>query len=180
MKKRSATTRKESEFVRTDLNKIYENVILDFDLKISDNQAQITVGKLPVIEAIPLQMTQLFRNLISNALKFSSKRERPSVSITSRLLSEEEVLKYVGRHASGDYCELVFRDNGIGFDPEYAEQIFIIFKRLHDKRSYVGTGIGLALCRRIAVNHGGEIFAEGKENGGAAFHVVLPVARPQA
>ena len=169
------TTRKEEEFVLTDLNEIYANVLPDFDLKISDSQAQITVGELPVIEAIPLQMTQMFRNLLSNALKFSVHRQPPVVTITSRLLDEAEVLQHIGRYASGQYCELVFQDNGIGFDPAYAEQIFIIFKRLHDKQSYAGTGIGLALCRRIVVNHGGTIFAVGTPEHSAAFHVILPV-----
>ena len=169
------TTRKEGDFVQTDLNEIYENVLQDFDLKISDTQARIAVDKLPVLEAIPLQMTQLFRNLISNALKFSSERETPVITITSRLLEEEEVTKYAVRQASGAYCELIFHDNGIGFNPEFAEQIFIIFKRLHDKQSYSGTGIGLALCRRIVDNHGGEIFAVSEMDKGAAFHVILPV-----
>ncbi len=174
------TTRKEEEFVHTDLNKIYKNVILDFDLIISEQKAQIQVGPLPEIEAIPLQMTQLFRNLISNALKFSSRQETPVVSITSRLLSAEEAYQYGGHHAPGSYYELVFADNGIGFPPEFAEQIFTIFKRLHDKQSYVGTGIGLALCRRIAVNHGGEIFAVNEEKGGASFHVILPMTHTPA
>lgn len=169
------TTRKENEFVQTDLNEIYENVLQDFDLKISDNNSNISAGKLPVIDAIPLQITQLFRNLISNALKFSAGREAPVVTITSRMLEEEEALKYSGNQADTAYCELVFRDNGIGFDPEFAEQIFIIFKRLHDKQSFAGTGIGLALCRRIADNHGGEIFAVSEVDQGAAFHVILPL-----
>ncbi len=168
------TTRKEEEFVGTDLNEIYAHVFPDFDLKISDSQAQITVGELPVIDAIPLQMTQLLRNLLSNALKFSAERTPPVITITSRQLEEEAVFKHIGRHASGVYYELIFTDNGIGFDPQYAEQIFIIFKRLHDKQSYSGTGIGLALCRRIVVNHGGDIFAVSEEGKGASFHVILP------
>ena len=138
-------------------------------------KAKIQVGTLPVIEAIPLQMKQLFRNLLSNALKFSAERETPVITIISRLLNEEESQKYVGRNAPGDYCELVFTDNGIGFPPEFSEQIFTIFKRLHDKQSYAGTGIGLALCRRIAVNHGGAIFAINEKQGGASFHVILPM-----
>ena len=169
------TTRKDSEFVQTDLNEIYKNVLLDFDLKISDTRARITVDELPVIEAIPLQITQLFRNLISNALKFSAELETPVITITSRVLEEEEVTRYVGSQARGTYCELIFRDNGIGFDPEFAGQIFIIFKRLHDKQSYSGTGIGLALCRRIVDNHAGEIFAVSEIDQGAAFHVILPI-----
>ena len=169
------TTRKEEEFVPTDLHKIYESVILDFDLIISEKKAEIHVGSLPVIEAIPLQMTQLFRNLLSNAMKFSAKLETPVVTITSRLLSAEEAHKYAGRHTDDSYCELVFRDNGIGFSSEFSEQIFTIFKRLHNKQSYAGTGIGLALCRRIAVNHGGTIFAVSEAQGGASFHVILPV-----
>ncbi|MEO6759412.1 MAG: ATP-binding protein, partial [Saprospiraceae bacterium] len=172
------STRKESEFVRTDLNKIYQNVILDFDLLISENHTKLEVGPLPVIKAIPLQMTQLFRNLISNALKFSAGREKPVVSIASKKASRETVMEYIGQNATGEYCEIVFQDNGIGFPPEFSEQIFVIFKRLHDKQSYPGTGIGLALCRRIVVNHGGEIFAVSNENQGAAFHVLLPVVHP--
>ena len=169
------TTRRDSEFVLTDLNQIYANVILDFDLIVSERKTQLLVGALPVIEAIPLQMTQLFRNLISNALKFSAQRETPAITISAKLLGEEEILERLGGHDPGEYCELVFTDNGIGFLPEYAEQIFTIFKRLHDKQSYAGTGIGLALCRRIVDNHGGTISAQNEQAGGASFHVFLPV-----
>ena len=169
------TTRRDSEFVLTDLNQIYANVILDFDLIVSERKTQLLVGSLPVIEAIPLQMTQLFRNLISNALKFSAQRETPAITISAKLLGKEEILERVSGHNPGEYCELVFTDNGIGFLPEYAEQIFTIFKRLHDKKSYAGTGIGLALCRRIVDNHGGTISAQNEQAGGASFHVILPV-----
>ncbi len=168
------TTRKDSEFVKTDLNLIYQNVVLDFDMIISEHNTQVQVSSLPTLEAIPLQMTQLFRNLISNALKFSSSREQPLISITAHSISEEDANKHLVTQPNTKYCELVFADNGIGFSSEFSEQIFTIFKRLHDKQSYAGTGIGLALCRRIALNHGGDIYAVSQENEGAAFHVILP------
>jgi len=168
------TTRKESEFVGTDLNQIYRNVILDFDLIISEQKADIQVDNLPTLEAIPLQMTQLFRNLISNALKFSTTREQPTVRITSHSLDHAAVSKHLVAQPDTHYCELIFSDNGIGFSPEFSEHIFTIFKRLHDKQTYAGTGIGLALCRRIVLNHGGDIYALSSENAGASFHVILP------
>jgi len=165
----------EKLFVQTDLNQTVINVLNDFELFIHEKKAVIKSDELPVIDAIPLQMTQLFYNLISNALKFSREDVPPIITITSRTLSEKEIKKYPAFNLSISYVEIIFKDNGIGFEQQYSEQIFTIFQRLHAKETYSGTGIGLALCKKIIENHQGEIFTEAKENEGASFHIILPL-----
>ena len=110
-------------------------------------------------------MRQLFQNLIANALKFHKPGEAPVIRITAE------------DSRAQDDCHLVIQDNGIGFDPKYAEKIFNIFQRLHGQGQYPGTGIGLAICRKVVERHGGRITAEGVEGQGAAFRVTLPLRR---
>ncbi len=164
-----------SAFKKTDLDEILENVISDFDLSIIQKKAVISHDHLPVIDAIPLQVNQLFYNLLGNALKFSKAGVPPVISITSRVLPPEDVKKYPTLNAAFTYCEIIFRDNGIGFDQQFSEQMFLIFQRLNQQEHFEGTGVGLALCKRIVINHQGEIYAEAKEGEGAQFHIILPV-----
>jgi two-component system CheB/CheR fusion protein len=159
----------------TDLNKTFKNILDDFELQIEEKKAQIKSEKLPIIEALPLQMNQLFYNLLSNSLKFSKNETPPVIKITSRKLSAKEIKEYPALNAELFYCEIVFQDNGIGFDQKYAHQIFTIFQQLNDRKEYTGTGIGLSIVKKIVENHHGEIYVEAKENEGAAFHVILPV-----
>ncbi|HEY0680157.1 MAG TPA: PAS domain S-box protein [Chitinophagaceae bacterium] len=157
----------------TDLNETLQNVLHDFELFISEKSASVEVGKLPVIEAVPLQMNQLFTNLLSNALKFSKSGEPLHVMVNSRKITEEEIARY-SLHEGEPYYEITFSDNGIGFDPRFAEQIFEVFKRLHNRQAYPGSGIGLALCRKIVENHNGHLFATSEEGKGTSFHIILP------
>jgi two-component system CheB/CheR fusion protein len=169
----------EQLFEQTDLNAILDDIVSDFELLIEQKGAELEVGELPVIEAIPLQINQLFYNLISNALKFSRQDVAPFISISSRRLSEEEIGEHESLHPALAFHELVVRDNGIGFGEKYRQQIFTIFQRLNPSSQYLGTGIGLALCKKIAENHKGKIFACSKEGEGSAFHVILPAKQPK-
>ncbi|MDT7827609.1 ATP-binding protein [Pricia sp. S334] len=169
----------EKLFEQTDLNDVLDDILSDFELLIEQKEAELQVGQLSTIEAIPLQVNQLFYNLVSNALKFSKEGVPPLLSISSRKYSKTEVKERPALDPDLSYYEIVFRDNGIGFSEKYGEQIFTIFQRLNPSSQYLGTGIGLALCKRIAENHHGDIFAESKEGQGAAFHVILPVAQPK-
>ena len=166
-------------FVETDLNETFKNILNDFELLIAEKKAKIKINQLPTIEAIPLQMNQLFYNLVSNSLKYSNHNVQPLITITSHKLSEKEINKHPGLNPFMAYVEIIFKDNGIGFEQQYAEKIFTIFQRLHDRETYIGTGIGLALCKTIMENHYGEIFAEAKENEGASFHLILPITQLQ-
>ncbi|MDQ3052150.1 MAG: ATP-binding protein [Bacteroidota bacterium] len=166
-------------FVQSDLNETLKNILNDFELPIHEKKAIIKFDVLPTIETIPLQMNQLFYCLISNALKFSKEGVAPEITITSRQLSDEQVKKYRAFNPLIAYFEIIFKDNGIGFEQQYAEQIFTIFQRLHDKETFIGTGIGLALTKKIIENHHGATFAFAKENQGAEFHVILPFTQPQ-
>jgi PAS domain S-box-containing protein len=167
----------ETLFEPVDLNQIVQNVINDLELIISQKQATISFDELPVIEAIPLQMNQLFYNIINNALKFSKGDIPPILHLRCEKTSFDKENMDV---ALPIYYEITFVDNGIGFDQENADQIFEVFKRLHNKSAYSGSGIGLALCRKIVLNHQGNIFAESSEGNGAAFHVVLPASQKNA
>ena len=165
----------EKIFEQTDLNGILKNILKDFELLIHEKKVQVKFDELPTLEAIPLQMNQLFYNLISNALKFSKEDVPPAITITSRSLSEKEIEKYPAFNPFIAYYEIIVKDNGIGFEQQYADKIFTMFQRLHHKQTFIGTGIGLALAKKILENHHGKIFAIAKENEGASFHIILPL-----
>jgi PAS domain S-box-containing protein len=167
--------KREVHFEPVDLNGIIEDVKGDFELLMAEKGAAIEVeGKMPVVEAEPLQMNQLFYNLISNALKFSKPDTPPHIRISSTLEPEEG-----GRPGAGEpllYHHIMVRDNGIGFEKEYGDQIFEIFKRLHSTQAYSGSGIGLAVCKKIVLNHKGRIYAESDGEHGTTIHVLLPAS----
>ncbi len=162
------------ELVLTDLNEILQNVLLDFEILIAQKRAVITHDPLPEMEAIPVQMNQLFYNLVSNSLKFAKDDLPLHLDIGCQLLKGEELMDVPGILNTASYYEIVVSDNGIGFNPDYAAQIFGLFKRLNDKSTYKGSGIGLALCQKVVTNHGGVITANGKEGVGAQFYIYLP------
>jgi signal transduction histidine kinase len=165
----------EDQFVPVDLNTVLRQVKGDFELLIEQKQAVIKEQGLQVITGIPLQLQQLFTNLIGNSLKFSEKQ--PVITITGSLLPEAEVPFYPDLQEHVTYVKLEFSDNGIGFEQQFAERIFAIFQRLNGRKVYAGTGIGLALCKKIVENHNGVISANGKLNEGATFTVILPQDR---
>lgn len=147
----------------------------DFELMIREKKVIINKQDLPSLEAIPIQIHQLFYNLVGNAIKFSKNDMQPVVSITSEKLLPEEQAKHTGLNPELSYQIFIFKDNGIGFEQQFGEDIFMIFHRLNNNQEYSGTGIGLALCKRITDNHHGKIFAESKENEGATFYIILPL-----
>jgi signal transduction histidine kinase len=168
----SRLSNREHQFTDIDLNVILQQVKGDFDLLIEQKQAIIKDNCLPVVRGVPLQLQQLFINLIGNSLKFSDKQ--PLITITGSLLPSSEVAFYPELRQDIPYVKLEFTDNGIGFEPQFSEKIFTIFQRLNERRLYDGTGIGLALCKKIVENHHGVIRAVGQPNVGATFIVVLP------
>lgn len=151
-------------FQSVDLGQVAKEVVSDLERRIETSQAVIEVGELPSVNAHPFQMRQLFQNLIANALKFRSPEQAPRLLISARPGPE-------------GFVELVFKDNGIGFEEQYAERIFQPFLRLHTRVEYEGTGLGLAICRRILLRHGGWIAARGDPGQGAVFIVTLPSGR---
>jgi two-component system CheB/CheR fusion protein len=163
-----------SVFEQVDLNGILQNVIGDFDLQIEQKSAIITHDKLPVLQAVPLQMNQLFYNLLGNALKFSKPEVSPVIHISCSVLAPGEVPRHLHLDDSASYCEIIFQDNGIGIDMQFTEQIFMIFQRLNAREHFEGTGIGLALCKKIVLGHQGEIYVTSAETRGTQFHIILP------
>lgn len=166
----------ESLFKKTDLNEIVEEVLGDIELAILEKKAKIEMDKLPVIDAVPGQMRQIFQNILTNALKFSKENVPPHVQIRCDLIDS---LKFDGAQKTqdGNYCRISIKDNGIGFDPQYAAKVFTIFQRLHPREKYEGTGIGLAIAKKIIEKHNGIITAQSKEGEGAEFVMVLPITQ---
>jgi len=166
----SRATRSETGMVPTDLNLVLQEVIADLD------QTDLTLNipkDLPTIRAVPSQMQQLFQNLLDNACKFKRSDVPVVIDIRHRQASAAELPEFE-LWAEGTYCVLEFADNGIGFEPENAERIFNIFQRLHGLSEYKGSGIGLAICKKVVDNHRGAIKAEGIPGQGATFTIVLP------
>ncbi|MXN90458.1 PAS domain-containing protein [Flavobacterium sp. Sd200] len=162
-------------FVSVNITNIVKAVCSDFELLIEEKNAEIEIEELPVIDAVSLQMNQLFYNLIANALKFVVADKTPKITVTAKKLEVNEVKKHIPNPLrSIDYYRFSVSDNGIGIDEQYQKQIFEVFKRLHSRTEYSGSGIGLALCRRIALNHHGAIYTESVIGEGATFHVILP------
>ncbi|HTF29312.1 MAG TPA: PAS domain-containing protein [Flavitalea sp.] len=164
----------DEHFEQNSLQSILEDVLLNMETQIQEKGAVINYDALPVAFVNPIQIAQLFSNLISNALKFSRPQVIPTIMISSDSPSIKEINE-AGLDNSKQYTRLTFTDNGIGFQEQYAEKIFAIFQRLHDKSAYKGTGIGLAICREIAGHHGGTISARGILHQGAIFTVILPL-----
>lgn len=171
----SRLLRSEDLWGPVDLNDVVQDVITDFELIISDKHATVEIDPLPVIEGIGLQMNQLFYNLLGNALKFSRDQVAPRIRIRVSEASPEVQRQWIRHPLPGvRYFLLSVEDNGIGFANEYAEQIFEVFKRLHTRENYTGSGIGLSICRRIAANHQGVLFTESEEGRGSTFHLLVP------
>jgi PAS domain S-box-containing protein len=169
----SRTTRSSRQFEFCDLTQVVQQVRTDLELKIEDTGTELKVQTLPYVEAVCSEMSQLFNNLISNSIKFRRQEVKPVISITSEKVLKSEKDKY---HLPLDvnYFKIVLRDNGIGFEEEYEEKIFQIFQRLHGKTEYAGSGIGLAICKKIVDNHEGVIYAQGNLGKGSAFIIILP------
>jgi len=166
-----------SVFEQIDLTVILQNVLRDFDLQIEQKQAKIHYNPLPTVHAVPLQMNQLFYNLIGNGLKFTRANLPPVIDISWRQLSPEELKEHPQLDSRLPYVEIIFVDQGVGIDPRFEERVFLIFQRLNTRQHFEGTGIGLALCKRIVSNHCGEIYVRPNEGGGSRFHVLLPVGQ---
>lgn len=159
----------------TNLTRVMKAVENDFELIIEEKRAYIHIGKLPTIRASTLQMNQLFYNLLSNALKFTAPGIAPHIEVHGRPITHAEAALHINKvSARSHYYDITFSDNGIGFEVKYTEQIFEVFKRLHGRDIYPGSGIGLALCRRIVTNHGGYLYAESEPGKGTTFHVIMP------
>ncbi|MGZ4099684.1 MAG: ATP-binding protein, partial [Bacteroidia bacterium] len=163
----------ERKFEKTNLNLIVREVKKDLGDVIKEKKAKIKVGKLCDANIIRFQFKQLIHNLIGNSLKFSKPRTSPSITIKSKVAFGNK-LNNEKLSAKTKYCHLIYTDNGIGFDPQYNERIFGVFQRLHSAEEYNGTGMGLAICKRIVENHSGAITATGRLNKGARFDIYLP------
>jgi PAS domain S-box-containing protein len=169
----SRTSRDKNQFQKVDLNEILNNVLYDFELMISQKHAVVDCFDLPQIDAIPLQIQQMFFNIISNSLKFISNRE-PHIAIKCTPLLAEEVYTF-NLSKDQEYVKISVADNGIGFKQEYADQIFNLFYRLNGKSEFEGSGIGLSICKKIVNNHHGAIYATSSEGKGTTIHVILPI-----
>ena len=157
----------------TDLNELFNEVLEDFEIRIEETGALIENKGLPSLSVVRFQFHQLFLNLISNALKFSKPGRVPHVVIQSRMVTG----KKVNGISSDHFYHITVCDNGNGFEEQYAEKIFEIFNRLHDNAHVEGTGIGLAVCKKIVERCGGKMTAEGNPDKGATFHIYLPVPK---
>lgn len=171
----SRVTTKAQPFEPTDLSTIANEVVSDLEASIETAEGKVVVGDLPTVEADPLQMRQLLQNLIANALKFRKPHTAPTVEVMSEIVEEDS-------HSSGqdgreDLVKICVRDNGIGFDEKYLDRIFTPFQRLHGRNEYEGTGIGLAVCRKIVERHGGTLTAKSTPGEGATFIATLPLTQ---
>jgi len=162
----SRVTTRAQPFARINLDKVAREVVSDLEGRLQQVSGRVEIGPLPEIEADPTQIRQLFQNLIGNALKFHKPDVPPVVQVAGQMLSPSR---------KGAQVELTVKDNGIGFEEVYLDRIFEVFQRLHGRNEYEGTGIGLAICRKIAERHGGTITARSRPEQGAEFIVTLPV-----
>ena len=175
----SKTSAQEIEYKKVDLGKVIAEIELTHYDTIKDIKAEIETGNLPVINGVPFQIMQLFDNLLGNALKYHHKDRRPHIRIFSEKVMGKD-MDFDEVEKDREFFKISVADNGIGFDAKYAEKVFDLFQRLHDKVTYSGTGIGLALCRKIVQNHQGFISAVSEEGEGATFAVYIPVESDQS
>lgn len=160
----SKLSQKHIKFEKVDLNQLITQTLEDLEIAINDTHATFKIDRLPVIDGIALQLGQVFQNLFSNSLKFAHPERAPAITLTCESYEEN----------GNTFYSLTYQDNGIGFKPEYSEKIFEVFQRLHTRTQYEGTGVGLAIVKKIISLHKGQIIATGRENVGAEFLLILP------
>lgn len=163
----------DTDSVTSDLNDVLQEVISDFDYLITEKKAEITIGIMPVIKGVPSQLRQVFQNLIGNSMKFTRSDVAPQIEITSEIIATKE---YDSEPLpTGKYCRIIVKDNGIGFEEVYIDKIFKIFQSLHSSNQFEGTGIGLAIVKKIIEKHNGIITAKSSLGNGASFIIILPL-----
>jgi len=160
-------------FENADLNVIIQDILQDLELVIQEKKAVVNVEKIPRLDVVPGQIRQVFQNIIINALKFTVKDQAPVINIRAEIMGEKSATGAID--PAGDYCRITISDNGIGFNEIYLEKIFTIFQRLNRKEEFEGTGIGLAIAKKIVDKHNGIITAQSLEQQGATFIIVLPI-----
>ena len=169
----SRSAKVEKEYEMADLNELFTNAEESNHVLIQEKDALITKDALPMLKVIPFQIQQLFSNLINNSLKYSKPDVKPKISLKiEKIIAKDEV--EIKQNDEEIFYKIIFTDNGIGFEQYYADRIFELFARLHGKTEYDGTGIGLAICKKIVENHQGYIFARSKIGEGSQFHIYLP------
>ncbi|MFD1604830.1 CHASE3 domain-containing protein [Flavobacterium artemisiae] len=168
---RTNTTKK--EFIKMNLNELLDNAEVELAETIDEKKAVIKTSKLPKLAVIPYQIEQLFINLIGNSLKYSRPDVEPEITISSEKVNSSDYPEILEQSVS-KFHKITFTDNGMGFDPQFKDTIFVLFQRLHSKTDYPGTGIGLAICKKIVENHKGHITADSSINKGSIFTVFLP------
>jgi signal transduction histidine kinase len=161
---------------QVDLNEQLHIVLADLELAIEEKHARVTVqDKLPLVSGNKRQLQQLFQNIISNSLKYSRADVPPEINIACRGVTGKDAgIEVLPEHGEKDYFLITLRDNGIGFQQQYAQKIFDMLQRLHQKSEYSGTGIGLSIARKVVENHNGYIWAEGEPGKGATFSILFP------
>ena len=172
--KLSRHTHTDDDFESTDLNDILHEVMSDLEAELLRRGGTINIGQLPTIWAVPSQVQQLFQNLISNSLKFCRHDCIPHINISCEKVKGFQLQNYSEEQYEKNFYRITVSDNGIGFDPKYADDIFVVFKRLHSYHEFEGTGIGLSICKKIVEKHKGYISASGELGKGATFVVVFP------
>ncbi len=170
----SRTTNSEKIFEITDLQSLVIQALNELNQEIEEKNAIVHYDVLPTANVIPFQIKQLFVNLISNALKYSKNKVQPEIWIKNEPLTQQDLVDF-NSISVDKLIKLSIKDNGIGFDQEYAESVFVLFKRLHNRSQFSGTGIGLSICKKVIENHRGTIRAHSEEGQGATFTFVLPI-----
>jgi signal transduction histidine kinase len=173
----SRVTTQTQPFSPVDLDGVARHVVSDLETSIEQVRGRVEVSGLPTVEADRSQMRQLLQNLIGNALKFHREGEAPVVKVHGEVLHKRNDDQN-GKPVDGRVCRILVEDNGIGFDEEHLERIFVPFQRLHGRNEYEGTGMGLAICRKVVLRHGGNITASSAPGMGASFVVTLPAKQP--
>ena len=163
-----------SDFKKTDLNVLVKEAMNELEIEIEKTHARIHMDGLPIIQVIPSLMQQLFYNLISNAIKFRKKDTSPVINIHTEKMRQPEVNRFAHSPHSNGYYKITVTDNGIGFDEKHADEIFVVFKRLHSYHEFEGTGVGLSICKKIVEKHNGFIVAESEPDKGSTFIIGLP------
>jgi PAS domain S-box-containing protein len=184
----SRVTTQAKPFIAADLNKIVGEVLSDLEVKIEDTKAKVTIENLPKFEMDTTQMRQLFQNLVGNGLKFSKPDTSPVINIRSETNHPDDQsfdhiifddFTIIDSEIPKGYCRIYVEDNGIGFDEKYLDRIFTVFQRLHGRTAYEGSGVGLAVCRKIVERHNGHLTAKSQPNNGATFIITLPLTQTE-